>query len=297
MLMLHKPVLLQEVLEFLDIKPDDKVFDGTLGSAGHAQAIVGIVSCKNYVATDLDKEAIERAKSVLPEECHQNLFEDSFENIDKVLHEKSWTCVNKVLLDLGWSQDQFELSGRGFSFAKDEPLVMSFKANPSKNDITAYDMINFWHEDTLADIIEAFGEERFARRIARAIVERRRKSKIKTSKELAEIVREAIPARFKNKKIDPATKTFQALRIATNQELEVLQRALDKLHDALCKNGRIAVISFHSLEDRIVKMKFKEWAKKGSGKLINKKVITASKEELQKNKRARSAKLRVYEKI
>ncbi len=295
----HKTVLLQEVLDLLDIQSNDRVFDGTLGSAGHAVAILKILGKDAYyLASDLDPKAIERSleriKKIKPKAkiftCNK-----SFKDIKDCLDTAQLSSVDKILLDLGWSQDQFEDSGKGFSFMKDEKLDMRF-GDSDEYIFNAYDIVNFWQVENIEEIIKGFGGERFAGRIARAIDKARSIAPIKTSAELAEIVRKAYP-RFKSKsKIHPATKTFQALRIAVNRELETLQEALDNMHSVLSPGGRIAVISFHSLEDRIVKRKFKQWVKEGHGLLINKKPITASKEELKTNKRARSAKLRVYEK-
>ena len=293
----HKAVLLQEVLALLDIKESDKVFDGTLGSFGHGQAILQKLGEKGvYIGNDLDEDAIERAKSILqkksfPAEIH--FCQGNFKDAEKCLEALGLKKVDKILMDLGWSQDQFEDSGRGFSFLKDEPLVMSYSKD---SDLSASEIVNEWSEETLADIIYGFGEERFARRIAKAIVKARESAPIKSSLELAQIVESAYPSFTKGKKIHPATKTFQALRITVNRELEVLEKALDALHSVLSCGGRMAVISFHSLEDRIVKRKFLAWEREGLGKRITKKPIIASKEELKENKRARSAKLRVYEK-
>ncbi len=296
----HTPVLLQEVLESLDIQDSDIVFDGTLGSGGHASSILRQLSSRGaFLGSDLDIESINRTRENLlrqKTDVEFYLFHGSFENISEYLSTVSLKSVDKILLDLGWSQDQFESSGRGFSFMKDEPLLMTLKDSPSDEDVTAYDVVNFWSKESLRDIIKGFGQERFAARIAEAIVQERKNILINSSKRLADIISRSIPKRFQTKRIHPATRTFQAIRIAVNMELDVLDRSLDALHDALSLGGRIAVITFHSLEDRIVKHKFANWEKGNFGKRLSKKPITASREELEVNRRARSAKLRVYEK-
>ncbi len=293
----HKAVLLQEVLDLLDLQDKDKVFDGTLGSFGHGKAILKKLGKDAvYIGNDLDEDALRRAEKLLQKEnFYAKVFfcQGNFKDIKDCLQKHDLQSVDKILLDLGWSQDQFEDSGRGFSFNKDEPLKMSYSKD---SELGAHDIVNEWSQETLADIIYGFGEERFARKIAKAIVSAREKAPIESSKELANIVVSVYPKRLLHKKIHPATKTFQALRIAVNRELEVLDEALDNLHTVLSCGGRIAVISFHSLEDRIVKRKFLSWEKSGFGRRVNKKPVTASKEELEENIRARSAKLRVYEK-
>ena len=295
---IHIPVLLNKAIESLAIQESDRVFDGTLGSGGHASAIMELLSERGaFIGSDLDLESIERAKDKIESKnpkCQVNIFHGSFENIKEYIQEVGIENIDKALLDLGWSQDQFESSGRGFSFAKDEVLSMAY--NPSSVKFDAREILNDWQEESIADIIYGYGEERFARKIAKAIVEYRKDSEIKTSAQLAEIVEKALPKRFVKFGRHPATKTFQALRIAVNDELEVLKKSLDNIHDVLSSGGRLAVITFHSLEDRIVKNKFRDWKKEGRGVLVNKKVILPDKEELQVNKRARSAKLRVYEK-
>jgi 16S rRNA (cytosine1402-N4)-methyltransferase len=180
---------------------------------------------------------------------------------------------------------------------KDEPLLMTFKDNPTSADVTAYDVVNIWEEKNLADIIYGYGEERYSRRIAKGIVEARKRAKIKTTFDLVRIIEEAVPKGYKRGRLHFATRTFQALRIAVNDELGVLQTGLEKGFAALQVNGKMSVISFHSLEDRIVKKFFKEKEKRGEAKLINKKPITARAEEIKNNGRARSAKLRILEKI
>ncbi len=293
----HRPVLLKEILEVLQINPSDTVLDCTLGSGGHSREIARLLSDSGrLIAIDLDAESILRANSVLKKtksEAEAVLLEGNFADVKRIFKNFGLNSADKILLDLGWNQDQFEFSRRGFSFAKDEPLNMSYGLNP---DFTAKEIVNEWSQETLEDILRGFGNERFARNIAQNIVLRRSMQEVNTTFDLIDIIKESIPARFRRGKKHFATKTFQALRIATNKELQILPESLDNLHDLLSANGRIAVITFHSAEDRIVKTVFKNWVKEGRGILINKRVITASKEELQINKRARSAKLRAYEK-
>ena len=209
--------------------------------------------------------------------------------------------VDGIIFDLGLSSDQLENSGRGFSFMKDEPLLMqmknSGKENPSLEDTTAKEVVNTWEEKSLADIIYGYGEERYSRRIAKAIVEARKSGEIKTTFDLVKIIESAVPAVYKRGRLHYATRTFQALRIAVNDELGVLKEGLEKGFNALKKGGRMSVISFHSLEDRITKKFFKELEKEKKAKLINKKPILAGDEELKNNPRSRSAKLRILEKI
>src|SRR3989344_797839 len=276
---MHKTVLLKEVIEGL-LAPQKAgneklvVIDATFGGGGHSLEI-----CKKFpkikiIALDQDKSTWEKAKSKFKNlDCDISFVNENFRNMDKVLEGKA----DGIIFDLGLSSDQLENSGRGFSFMKPEPLLMTMKDRrdnlPSPEDLTAEEIVNTWEEKHLADIIYGYGEERFARKIAKAIVEGRRG------------------------RIHPATKTFQALRIAVNDELGALKEGLIKGFDGLEVRGRMAVISFHSLEDRIVKRFYKEKEKEGKAKLINKKPIVPTKEEIKNNPRSRSAKLRILEKI
>jgi 16S rRNA (cytosine1402-N4)-methyltransferase len=195
------------------------------------------------------------------------------------------------------SSDQLENSGRGFSFLKDEMLLMTMKENPKEEDLTANDIVNTWSEKSLADIIYGYGEEKWSRRIAKAIVESREKAEIKTTFDLVKILESAVGKAYKRQKMHFATRTFQAIRIAVNDELGALRTGLDKGFSILKKGGRMSVISFHSLEDRIVKRFYQAKAKQGKAKLVNKKPITAGETEIKNNPRSRSAKLRILEKI
>lgn len=292
--MIHKTVLLQESIEGLAIKPGDIYLDGTLGSAGHA-----LLACEKgakIVGIDQDEEAHIRATSRLQNTCDFTLVKESFRNLDIVLNNLNIPKVNAILLDLGLSSDQFETSGRGFTFQKDEPLLMTFKKNPTLEDLTAKEIVNTWDEENIADIIYGYGEERYARRIAKKIVEARATKPIETTFQLVKIIKEATPSRYHHGKIHPATRTFQALRITVNDEIGALKEGIKKGFDRLESKGRMAVISFHSIEDRIVKQMFKEKANLDEAVIITKKPIVASDQEIQENPRARSAKLRIIEK-
>ena len=296
----HESVLLHEIVDVLvkSSKPtvNPWYLDGTLGGAGHATSIAKALKGNiNIIAFDRDKEAIERAEIVLKGKAKKVILKcESFRNLDSVLENENIKGVDMILLDLGISSDELDNSGRGFTFKKDEPLLMTM-GDPKDYPFTAKDIVNDWDEDVIADIIFGYGEERFARKIARNIVNYRSKKKIETSGEFAEIVKSSVPAFYRRGKIHPATKTFQALRIAVNDELNALKEGLSKGYSKLNKGGRMAVISFHSLEDRIVKNFYKEQVVNG-GNIITKKPITPSLEEMVVNPRSRSAKLRVIEK-
>jgi 16S rRNA (cytosine1402-N4)-methyltransferase len=297
MLHLHKTVLLHETINGLEIKNNDIVVDGTLGAGGHSQEILKRCPNVTLIAIDQDPDAILRSKKRLESfftfSSKIIFVNDNFRNIDKVVNEKGLGSVDKIVLDLGWSSYQLEESERGFSFQKEEELLMTFKKEPLENELTAYDVVNTFEEENLADIIYGYGEERFSRRIAKGIVAARIISPIKTTKELANIIKNSVPFWYRNGRIHPATKTFQAIRITVNDELGALKEALTKGFNILKPEGRMAIITFHSLEDRIVKQYFKDKEKKELGRLHNKKPILPSKEELSENPRARSAKLRI----
>jgi 16S rRNA (cytosine1402-N4)-methyltransferase len=253
----------------------------------------------NVIGLDRDPEALVRAEMKLKGQAHKVILEnESFRDLDKVLAKQGVSEVQMILLDLGLSSDQLtpaiEGSGRGFSFLRDEPLLMTM-GDPAKYPFTAKEIVNSWEENVLADIIFGYGEERFARRIARAMINYREKKTIETSGELAEIVKMSVPAFYRRGKTHPATKTFQALRIAVNDELGALKEGLKKGFDCLSPGGRMAVISFHSLEDRIVKNFYKEVSQNG-GLIVTKKPIVPGDQEIAENPRSRSAKLRVIEK-
>lgn len=289
--MAHVPVLLKEVLEGLDLQKGEVVLDGTVGNAGHAREMLKMVGKEGQViGLDQDKEILQRIKP----EKNLILINENFRNLDRALESLKIEYVNKILFDLGINSDQIEASGRGFTFLKDEPLLM----NMSGGGLTAREIINRWTEKEIADIIYKYGEERLSRRIARGIAERRKIRPIETTLDLVEIIRLAVPAAYRNnRRLHCATRTFQALRIAVNDELGALEDGLLKAWQALAGGGRLAVISFHSLEDRIVKNYFREKKATGEGKILTKKPIVPGEAEERENPRSRSAKLRVIEKI
>jgi len=295
--MSHKSVLLKEIISGLKVSDNEIFVDGTLGNAGHTRAILDTgVENLTVVGIDTDNTAISVATEVLQPYTsrHRILFETTyFDSLKEVLNKYSIQSIDKILFDLGFRSDQVDLAERGFSFIKKGPLDMAFDPNSS---LKADEIVNEWQEDTLTDILYGFGEEKFSRRIAKAIIARREEKRIETTTELAEVVKEAVPNFYRRSKIHPATKTFQAIRIAVNSELERLKRVLPLAFSKLNTGGRIAVISFHSLEDRIVKNFFREQVKNGDAVYVNKKPIMATKEEVEDNPRARSAKLRIIQK-
>lgn len=292
----HIPVLLQETLRLLAIQPDDIVVDGTLGGAGHAREIAQLLGSNGtLIGFDLDTDAIARAKEALSvSKAHIHLVQANFRHVERELSSRSIDRITKVLLDLGWSSYQLD-AGRGFSFLRDEPLKMTY-AKDAEQVLTAETIVNQWEEGNLADVLFGWGEERYARRIARQIVQVRERERITSSRQLAEIVRAAVPPQARFGRTHPATKTFQALRIAVNDELGALTEGMDVAWRLLAPGGRIAIISFHSIEDRLVKRQFAKWRESGEAISLSKKPLTASPAELLRNPRARSAKLRVIEK-
>lgn len=293
----HIPVLLKEVIDSLNLKKGDTVVDGTVNRGGHAKEICKLIGeSGTLVGIDLDQKALDEASEKLKnEKCKVLLQQESFRNLDKVLEKSEIEKVNAILLDLGFSSDQMDDSGRGFSFQKDEPLLMTLKDTPEEGALTAKEIVNEWDEENIADIIYGYGEEKFSRQIAKKIVELREEKPIETTQDLVTVIEKAVPNWYKHKKIHFATKTFQALRITVNYEIGALKEVLPKAISALETGGRIAVISFHSLEDRVVKQFFKEQKERGVGEIITKKPITPSGEEVESNPRSRSAKLRVFE--
>ena len=294
----HQPVLLHEVVSALAVQPDDIVVDATLGGAGHAQELAkGLGGNGLFLGLDADCDAIERTRTALAgAKAPLHLVCANFRELEKELVKLGVAKITKVLFDLGWSSYQLD-SGRGFSFQVDEPLLMAYGKEPAKGTLTAGEIVNTWSEESLADIIFGFGEERYARRIAKAIVSQRAQKPFQTSRELGEFIKSAVPRSYAHGRIHPATRTFQALRIAVNDELDALKEGLASAWKLLAEHGRIAVISFHSLEDRIVKQTFVHWSKSGEGMLLTRKPIRPTEEETVANPKARSAKLRVIEKI
>lgn len=266
----HKPVLLHESIDALDLQSGEVFLDATYGGGGHTKEVRRRFPTVEVIAIDQDPEA--------------GVIQANFRDLDKVLAGRK---VDAILFDLGISSDQLETSGRGFSFQRNEPLDMRM----SKVGITASDILNSWDEHAIELVLRGFGEEKSSRQIARKIVERRKANPFQTTFDLLEVVGK------KKGKLHPATKTFQALRIATNEELTALETGLEKGFNALKSRGRLVVISFHSLEDRIVKNYFREKSKEGMARQVTKRPITPSAEETKMNPRSRSAKLRIVEKI
>jgi len=296
--MQHETVLLKETVDGLNLKPGDIVFDGTLGGGGHSEYVAQTFGQSvKIIAVDRDREALKRAEARLKSaDANYSLILSDYRNIEKVLNDQKVEMVQGIILDLGLSSNQLDESGRGFTFKNNEPLLMTFDSPADRPTVTAETVVNQWVEKTLADIIYAYGDERYAKRIAKKIVEVREEREIKTTGDLVEIISQAVPVAYKKGKIHFATKTFQALRMAVNDELGALKEGLEKGFEKLSKGGRMSVISFHSGEDRVVKNYFRDLKTQKKAILINKKPITSSIEEIRKNPRSRSAKLRIIEK-
>lgn len=285
--LIHTTVLLHESIDGLNLHAGSVYLDGTLGSGGHAE--YALSKGASIIGLDQDAEAIERSKKRL---TGGTFIQENYRNLDIALDSINIEKIDAFMLDLGLSSDQFETSGRGFTFQKDEPLLMTFKRNPTEEDLTAREIVNTWDEENIADIIYGYGDERYARRIAKSIVESR---PIETTFQLVEAVKLGTPSAYHRGRIHPATKTFQALRITVNDEINTLKEGLKKGFERLSKGGRMAVISFHSIEDRVTKRFFKE--KQEEANILTKKPIVPSDEEKVRNPRSRSAKLRIIEKL
>ena len=302
----HKSVLFNEVIESLSIKPDGIYVDGTAGGAGHSKGIAQKLKNGFLYALDRDPDAVKTATerlSGLP----AKVIKTNFKDIDVVLKEEGIDKVDGILLDLGVSSFQLDTAERGFSYHKEAPLDMRM----SKDGITAADMVNTYSVSELTEIFTKYGEEKFSYKIAQRIVKERENIPIETTTQLAEIIASAVPA-FARRDGHPARKCFQALRIAVNGELESLEEAISKAFNLLNGGGVLSIITFHSLEDRMVKLKFKEFCtgctcpsdfpvcvcgKTPRGELVNRKPIMASREELEDNPRSRSAILRAIKKL
>ena len=296
---MHVPVLLQPTIELLDINDGETVVDATLGLGGHAKEMAKRIGKQGLlVGFDADAGLLAKAKKNLGDvDCRKIFINTNFRNIKSALDKEGIETVDKVLFDLGLNSEQFDESGRGFTFQKNEPLLMTLASEITKETLTAREIVNEWSEESLADIIYGYGEERMSRRIAKAIVEARKKKAILTTFDLVEVIRQAVPVFYTKKRIHFATKTFQALRIVVNDELGALQDGLTGAWEKLSHGGRVAVLSFHSLESRAVKNFNKVKVAEGTGKLVNKKAIGPEREEELANPRSRSAQLRVIEKI
>ncbi len=306
----HVSVLLKECIENLNIKQNGIYVDGTMGGGGHSLEICKQLTTGRLIAIDQDLHAHEAAKEVLKEHLEKVTFvHDNFVNIKSILHHLGIEKVDGVLLDIGVSSHQLDESERGFSYQKDAPLDMRMDDTST---FSAYDVVNTYSEEQLYHIIWEYGEERWAKRIAKFIIEQRKQKPIQTTAELVECIKKAIPKGARKEGPHPAKRTFQAIRIEVNKELEVLQKVITDATEVLDTKGRLCIITFHSLEDRIVKNAFrlqqdpctcpKEFpvcvcGKKQMANIITRKPILPSEEELEQNHRSRSAKLRVLERI
>ena len=306
----HISVLLNECLEGLNIKENGIYVDGTLGGAGHSSEILKKLSNEGrLIGIDQDTDALKAAKERLKNYSNVTFVHSNFSSIENVLNNLNIDGVDGILMDLGVSSYQLDEGERGFSYMKDAPLDMRMNRD---NDFSAYNVINEYSEEDLYRIIRDYGEEKFARRIASFIVENRQEKNIETTLELVEIIKSAIPAKARREGPHPAKRTFQAIRIEVNSELSILNKTIEDGVGKLNKGGRMAIITFHSLEDRIVKNKFRDLAvscrcpkefpvcvcgEKAKVKIISRKAIEPTKEEVEINPRSRSAKLRVIEKL
>ncbi len=294
--MKHITVLLDEAIQGLAITPDSVVVDATLGAGGHSRAISNrLGNHGTYVGLDADPTAIEAAGDLAAKPNH-HLVVANFATIGEVLDTLAVGPVTAILADLGWRLDQFTDGHKGFSFTDTSRLTMTY-GDPERYPFTAYDVVNGWAEEDIANVIYGYGEERYARKIARAIVAARESAPIETAKELADLILTTVPGGYRHGRTHPATKTFQALRIVVNDELNVLSSFIETAFLRLAPHGRLAIITFHSLEDRIVKYAFRNYAHDQIGHLVTKKPIVPTPEELARNPRARSAKLRIIEKL
>lgn len=287
---MHKPVLLNEVIQYLDPKPGENFIDCTIGEAGHTMAILERIKPDGKIlGIDVDSYFLERIK---PRD-RLVLVQGNFIDLEKIVQEHNFYPVHGALFDLGLSSWQIEESGRGFSFRKDEVLDMRF--NSEKQTLTASEIINSWPEEALKEVFKKYGEERYSKRVAKRIVEERKTGPITTTFQLLEIIKKAVPySKTRRGQISRiAARIFQALRIVVNDELENLEQGLKQALKVLKPRGRLAVISFHSLEDRIVKRFFKKKEQDESLKILTKKPIRPTQKEIRNNFRSRSAKLRI----
>ena len=306
----HISVLLTESVDGLDIKPDGIYADGTMGGGGHSLEILKRLSPKGMlIGIDRDRDALNASSQRLKDYPNVKYMHNNYKNIKDVLSELGIEEIDGAVLDLGVSSYQLDCAERGFSYMEDAPLDMRMNREGGKS---AYDVINTYSERELADIFFKYGEEKFSRKIASIICDRRSKKPVETTLELVDIIKAAIPERFRQKGSHPAKRVFQAVRIEVNGELEDLRYALDNFFDVLKPGGRLSVITFHSLEDRIVKTAFNEYAtgctcpkdfpicvcsKKPRGKVITRKPILPGEKEYEENKRSKSSKLRIVEKL
>jgi len=297
--MQHTPVLLQEVVQWLALRPGMRIVDGTLGAGGHAEAIIpAIMPDGMFVGIDWDKDVLSMTRERLEKKFAQ--FKDrmffvhgNYADVREVLKKLSLDRVDGMVADLGFSSWHITDSGRGFSFNTGDILDMRYDTSLG---VPAYQVVNGFSEQDIADIIFRYSQERYSRRIARLIVRERQQEKIMTADRLRDIIHEAVPGSYRRGKINPATKTFQALRIYVNQELENVEQLLKSIRNILKPKGRICIISFHSMEDRLVKQYFRSLVHAGEGEVLTKKPIVPDAQEIDENPKSRSAKLRVFKK-
>lgn len=296
---MHKSVLLQEVIESLSPHAGGVFVDATFGGGGHSRSIATLIGQTGLLtAFDADR-AVFSDERVAEMRALTNFIPvvANFRNMGEELAKHGGRALDGAIFDLGLSSNQLEESGRGFTFQKDEPLVMTFAHAPEADAVTAEVVVNEWSEESLATILRGFGEERFARSIAKHIVEARKSRPITSTTQLVEVIHQSTPGWYQRGKTHFATRTFQAIRMAVNDELGVVEAGIAGVMPYVKSGGRIAIITFHSIEDRLVKQRFRTLAQHGAVTLVNKKPIVSSESELKDNPRARSAKLRVVEKI
>jgi len=297
--MSHIPVLLHESIENLLLKKGGTYVDCTTNRGGHSIEIAkAIGKTGTLICIDLDQDALLEAEKKLKKYKNAptlHFVHSNFRHLKEILEQNNISRVDGVLADLGLSSEELDESGRGFSFRFNEPLQMTFDAHPTEDMTTAYDIVNFWSEETIADVIYAFADETYSRRIARAITSRRVEKPITTTEELVDVIASAVPVAYRHKKTHFATKTFQALRMAVNDELGSIKDLVDALPEVLTPQGRACIITFHSTEDRIVKQMLR--SHEDTLIIISKKAIKPQEEELVSNPRARSAQLRIAERI
>ena len=296
----HKPVLLKEVLQHLNLRPGLTLVDGTIGSGGHAREILKAIGSEGkLIGLDQDPASLERCRRLFEKNENVSLHHKNFFDLEELLDALNISSVDAVLLDVGFSSDQIEDAKRGFSFERSGPLDM--RMNPESG-VTAADLVNELSQRELKDLFWNYGNERRAGRFAQAICQARLHHFLETTDDLVQTIENTFSYKgkrtsFRRTRLHPATRVFQALRIAVNDELNILQQSLPRIWKRIATEGRLGVVSFHSLEDRIVKNQFRSWAQNKEGVLINKKPLTPSLEERKDNPRSRSAKLRVIEKI
>lgn len=296
--MAHVPVLLQEVLTYLAPQAGEVFLDGTVGSGGHAAAIAARLGATGrLIGLDQDAEALPKAQAALAAvPARVDLMALNFRYLDQALDSLGIPAVDGILFDLGLHSDQLESSGRGFSFLRDEPLQMTMKSAVATDELTAKDIVNDWQEESLVAIFKGFGEEPYAERIAEAIVQARAAGEIARTGQLVAIIAQAVPAWYKRRRLHFATRTFQALRLAVNDELGALAAGLERGFARLRPGGRLGVISFHSLESRLVKH-FGRSQQAAGHEFLTKHAVKPTRAEILANHRARSAELRVVKKL